>query len=167
MIMMMLRYASSLWAWVASCSGFRITHNYRHTTTAGRTPLYEWSARRRGRYLHNTQQTRQKKTMTSAGFEPAIPAFKRMQIYAVYGRAIGIGRLTLWSKLLYSGLNTEGWKMARFTSSTGKTCGYSSCVCEVLQERSNVSRWRVRLSGEVRRLRAIRSSVAIQEKLYT
>jgi hypothetical protein len=28
------------------------------THTTGRTPLDEWSARRRGRYLHNTQQTR-------------------------------------------------------------------------------------------------------------
>jgi len=25
-----------------------------HTHTHSRTPLYEWSARRRGRYLHNT-----------------------------------------------------------------------------------------------------------------
>jgi hypothetical protein len=28
-----------------------------HTHTHGRTPLNEGSARRRGRYLHNTQQT--------------------------------------------------------------------------------------------------------------
>ena len=60
MMTMMLHYASSLWAWVASCSGFRITNIYRQTTTAGRVPLYEWSARLRGRYLHNTQQTQQK-----------------------------------------------------------------------------------------------------------
>jgi hypothetical protein len=32
------------------------THTHTHTHTLGRTPLDEWSVRRRGRYLHNTQQ---------------------------------------------------------------------------------------------------------------
>ena len=72
--------------------------------------------------------------MTSAGFEPAIPAIKRMQTYAVYRRAIEIVRLTLRSKLLYAGLKKEGWEMARFTSPAGKACGRRCCVCEVLQE---------------------------------
>jgi len=35
----------------------RLTHT--HTQTHVRTPLTEWLARRRGRYLHNTQQTQQ------------------------------------------------------------------------------------------------------------
>ena len=33
------------------------THTHTHTHTHDRTPLNEWSARRRYRYLHNTQQT--------------------------------------------------------------------------------------------------------------
>ena len=33
------------------------THTHIHSRTPGRTALNEWSARRRGRYLHNTQQT--------------------------------------------------------------------------------------------------------------
>jgi len=32
------------------------THKHTHTHTPGRTPLNEWSARRRGRHIHNTQQ---------------------------------------------------------------------------------------------------------------
>ena len=87
----MLHYASSLWVWVASRSGFRIIRSYQHTTTAGKTPLYEWSARRRGLYLQNTQQTRQKKK--TSGIRTRNPSNQRMQTYAVYRRAIGIGRL--------------------------------------------------------------------------
>jgi hypothetical protein len=34
-----------------------ISHTVRHTHTHSRTALNEWSVRRRGRYLHNTQQT--------------------------------------------------------------------------------------------------------------
>ena len=32
-------------------------HTHTHARARGRTPLNEWSARPRGRYLHNTQQT--------------------------------------------------------------------------------------------------------------
>ena len=35
-------------------------HTIRHIHTLGRTPLNEWSARCRGRYLHNTQHTQEK-----------------------------------------------------------------------------------------------------------
>jgi hypothetical protein len=35
----------------------QIIHTHTHTHTHGRTPLNEGSAHRRGRYLHNTQQT--------------------------------------------------------------------------------------------------------------
>ena len=66
------------------------SHTLRHTT--GRTPLNEWSARRRGRYLNNTQQTQQTNNpCPSAGFELAIPGFKRPQTYALDRTATGIG----------------------------------------------------------------------------
>jgi len=42
-----------------------------HIHTAGRNPLNKWSARRRGRYRHNTQR---RTYISSAGFEPAMPA---------------------------------------------------------------------------------------------
>ena len=44
-----------------------------------RTLLNEWSVRRRGRYLHNTFKHKRPTTMPSAGFEPAIRTFKRLQ----------------------------------------------------------------------------------------
>ena len=35
------------------------THTHTHTHTHGRAPVTEWSARRRGRYVHNTQRTQE------------------------------------------------------------------------------------------------------------
>ena len=49
-------------------------------TTVGRTPLDEWSARRRGLYLHNTQHSQQI-SMPSVGFEPTISASERPQTW--------------------------------------------------------------------------------------
>jgi len=40
----------------------------------GRAPLNELSACRSGRYLNSTQSTQGQTSMTSAGFETAIPA---------------------------------------------------------------------------------------------
>jgi hypothetical protein len=44
-----------------------IRHTHTHTHTLGRTPLNKWSARRRGRYLHNTQQTQQMNIHINSG----------------------------------------------------------------------------------------------------
>jgi hypothetical protein len=46
----------SLWPLIFE---FFRSHRIRYTHTAGRTPLNQWSARRRGHYIHNTQQTQQ------------------------------------------------------------------------------------------------------------
>ena len=56
------------------------SHTIRRTHTPGRTPLNECSIRRRGLYLHNTQQTQE---MTSAGFEPVMPEITQLQTYAL------------------------------------------------------------------------------------
>jgi hypothetical protein len=53
-----------LWRWSPNRASPRfevftshnIRHRHRHTHTHGRSPLNQWSARRRGSYLHNTQQ---------------------------------------------------------------------------------------------------------------
>jgi len=45
------------------------SNTHTHTHTAGRTPLYEWSARRRGRYLHNPQKHMRLIFKLSVGFE--------------------------------------------------------------------------------------------------
>jgi hypothetical protein len=61
---------------------------YTHTR---RTPLKEWSVRRKGRYLHNTQQTEGRTSMPSVGFQPAIPAIETIQTYALHRTATRLG----------------------------------------------------------------------------
>jgi len=46
------------------------THTHTHVQP-GITPLYEWSVRHRGGYLHNTQQHKRRTTLPSVEFEPA------------------------------------------------------------------------------------------------
>ena len=70
------------------CRGFAIT--LRHITLF-RTPLDEWSVRRRDLYLIiNNTQNRQT-SMPPAGFEPAFPASEWLQTRALYCVATGIG----------------------------------------------------------------------------
>jgi hypothetical protein len=66
------------------------SHSIRQSTV-GRTPLDEWSDRRRELYLtkHNTQQTYK----APAGFEPTIPAGERSQTH-ILDRVARIG--TKW-----------------------------------------------------------------------
>ena len=65
-------------------------HTQRHTTV-GRTPLDEWSARRRNLYLttHNTHNIQI--SMRPVGFEPTISADERPQTYALDRPATGTG----------------------------------------------------------------------------
>jgi len=60
------------------CFTITITH-----TTVGRTPLDEWSARRRDLYLttHNTHK--RQTSMLPTEFEPAIPTSERPQTHAL------------------------------------------------------------------------------------
>jgi hypothetical protein len=68
-----------------------LTHTH---ITIGRTLLYKLSARRRGRYLNNTQQTQEKNIHThSSEFEPTVPAIKRPQTYALDRNANGMALL--------------------------------------------------------------------------
>jgi hypothetical protein len=53
------------------------------THTAGRTPLSEWSDRRRGRYLQKYKKHKRRPSTPSAWHEPSIPANKRPQTYAL------------------------------------------------------------------------------------
>jgi hypothetical protein len=62
--------------------------------TLGRTPLDEWSTRRKGLYLHRTTQhrnTTDKTSMPRTRFEPKIPVTKRPQTYALDRAATGTG----------------------------------------------------------------------------
>ena len=49
-------------------SSHTVTHSHTHTHTLGRTPLEEWSARRRGMYLYNTTKTRDRHPCPQRGF---------------------------------------------------------------------------------------------------
>jgi hypothetical protein len=88
-----LRFSHSIiFSWLYSlggqrpprCWGFEIT--LRHTTL-GRTPLDEWSARRRDLW----QPIRDRHPCPPVGFEPANPASERQQTHALNRSATDIG----------------------------------------------------------------------------
>jgi hypothetical protein len=68
--------------------GFTIT--LRHTTL-GRTPLDEWSARRKDLYLTTHDTHKRETSMPPVEFEPAIPASDWPQTHALDRAATGIG----------------------------------------------------------------------------
>jgi hypothetical protein len=91
-------------------SWFQGHTHFRHTTV-GRTPLDEWSARRRDLYL-TTHNTHKKQTsMPPVGFEPAIPASERLQTHALDRMATGIG----WSCTLTTPICLYGMYRGNFT----------------------------------------------------
>jgi hypothetical protein len=67
-------------------------HTLLRHTTVGRTPLDEWSARRRDLYLttHNTHN--RQTSMLPAGFEPTILVSERPKTHALDRTATGIGK---------------------------------------------------------------------------
>ena len=69
------------------------THSDTHTHTPGRTPLDEWSSRRRDLYLTTHNTNKRHTNIRPAGFEPAIPASERPQTYVLDRAATGIGSL--------------------------------------------------------------------------
>jgi hypothetical protein len=73
----------------AMASVFRFLDHTQRGTTVGRTPLDEWSARRRSLYLHN--QRKRRTSISSVGIEPAIPAIERLQTYTLQRTANRIG----------------------------------------------------------------------------
>ena len=58
------------------------SHTVRHTTL-GRTPLDEWSARRRDLYLSTNNTHKRQTSMRQAGFEPTVLASERPQTHAL------------------------------------------------------------------------------------
>ena len=82
--------------------GFEITFR---RTTLGKTPLDEWSARRRAVYvtIHNTHNSQI--YFTSATIETAMPTKERPQTNALDRTAtrIGLGRLITFQITLFDG----------------------------------------------------------------
>jgi len=69
----------------------------RHTTL-GRTPLDEWSARRRDLYLATRNTHKRQTSMPPAGFETTIPVSERPQTHVLERAATGIGLVSLYKK---------------------------------------------------------------------
>ena len=88
-----LRRTFFLWrclpTWVMASSFPRSLDHTKPRTTVGRTPLDEWSARRRELKTHRTYK--RQICMHPSGFEPAIPASERPQTHALDLSATGIG----------------------------------------------------------------------------
>jgi len=78
--------------WPPHYWGFTITLIWH--ITLGRTPLDEWSDRRKDLYLttHNTHK--RQTSMTPTGYEPTVPARKRPQDLALDRATTGIGLVT-------------------------------------------------------------------------
>ena len=84
-------------------SFLRFLDHTQRRTTVGRTPLDEWSARRRDLYLttHNTHN--RQTSMPPVGFEPTISAGERPQTYALDCAATGTGIFNYIEKQICSG----------------------------------------------------------------
>jgi hypothetical protein len=80
--------------WARSSSLSRL-YDHTQTHTLGRTPLAEWSARRRDFYLTTHKIYKGQTSMPPAGFEPAIQASERLQTDALKHEATGIWTILL------------------------------------------------------------------------
>jgi hypothetical protein len=94
--------------WARASSFTRCLDHTQRRTTVGRTPLEEWSARRRDLYLttHNTHK--RQTSMLPVGFEPTISAGERPQSYALDRAATGTGCSSVCSVTLKSPVVTKG-----------------------------------------------------------
>jgi hypothetical protein len=109
---------------------FSRLHDHTEThTTLGRTPLDEWSARRRDLYLtkHNTHN--RQTSMPPVGFEPTILVSEQPQTHALDCTANGIGILyicrTYQSKVSYRRHIYNGW-LRPTNSISYAMCTYAS-----------------------------------------
>jgi len=76
------------------------TRSHTRRTTVGRTPLDEWSARRRDLYLTIHNIHKRQTSMPPTVFEPAIPASERSQTDALDRGAAGIITSYRWGDSL-------------------------------------------------------------------
>jgi hypothetical protein len=87
-----------------------LDHTQRRTTV-GRTPLDEWSTRRRDLYL-TTHNTHNRQTfMPLVGFEPTIPAGERPQTYVLNRAVTGT---CLYSIIHYANIGLQIQKLKKF-----------------------------------------------------
>ena len=126
------------WAMVSSFT--RFLDQTQRRTTVGRTPLDEWSARRRDLYLTTHNTNNRQISMPPVGFETTISAGERPKTYALDRAATGTG----WSKVVLIKINLN-----------------SGCICKVfwknvcMRDRSPIS------NETVMRLRAFLSHLYV------
>jgi len=75
--------------WARASLFTRFLDHTQRRTTVGRTPLDEWSARRRDLYLTSRNTHNRQTSMPPVGFERTVSAGKRPQTYAVDRAASG------------------------------------------------------------------------------
>ena len=78
----------------------RFLDHTQRRTTVGRTPLDEWSARRRDLYLKTHNIHNRQTSMHPVGLEPTISARERPQTYALDRAATGTGRIKWLHKFI-------------------------------------------------------------------
>jgi hypothetical protein len=76
---------------VMASSFLRFLDHTKRRTTVGRTPLDEWSARRRDLYLKTHHIHNRQTSIPPVGFEPTISAGERPQTYSLDRAATGTG----------------------------------------------------------------------------
>jgi hypothetical protein len=81
-----------LWRCDPTLSLLRFLDHTQRRTSVCRTPLDEWSARRRDFYLATQNSHNRQTCMPPAGFEPTMPSAERPQTCALDRAATGIGR---------------------------------------------------------------------------
>ena len=82
-------FGSTAPQWAMASSFLRFLDHTQRRITVGRTPLDEWSARRRDLYLTSQNPLNRQTSMTPVGFEPTISAGERPQTYALDRAATG------------------------------------------------------------------------------
>jgi len=87
--------------WAIASSFTRFLDQTQRRTTVGRTPLDEWSARRRDLYLITNNTHNRQTSIPSVGFEPAISAGDRRRPNPYTSRPLGPALITC-GKLYYN-----------------------------------------------------------------
>ena len=100
---------------VMASSFLRFPDHTQRRTTAGRTPLEEWSACRRDLYLttHNTHN--RQTSMPLVGFEPTISTGERPQTYALDRAAAGAGYVHMYISKMWRNQRNLKWLVYRNT----------------------------------------------------
>jgi len=108
----------------AMASSFlRFLDHTQRRTTVGRTPLDEWSARRRDLYL-TTHNTHNRQTpMSPVGFEPTISTGERPQTYALGRADTGTGNYQYIIIIIMIIINTNKSYWAIFGKQLSKPYG--------------------------------------------